>query len=117
MEVDLMPVIMPGLEILFMVLGIILTTLVSWAVKKYADKLGVEETEKMLGHINTMIDSGLALAKKKSLEELKKSSVTFYVENPKIGFVVQYVVKQAPEYMAKLKLDEDRLVALIESKL
>lgn len=118
MEVDLMPIIIPGLEIVFMLLGIVLTAVASWAVKKYADKLGIQETEAMLLHIDTLISSGLALAKKKSLEELKESHLSkINIDNPKIAFVVGYVVKQAPEYMAKLNIDEDRLVDLIESKL
>ncbi len=118
MEIDLMPIIVPGLEIVFMVLGIVLTALASWAVKKYADKLGIDETETMLGHIDTMIDRGLALMKKKTIDELKGSSMSVTtIDNPRIAFVVGYVVNQAPEYMAKLKINEDRLIALIESKL
>ena len=118
MEIDLMPIIAPGLEIAFMVLGIVLTALASWAVKKYADKLGIEQTETMLLNINQMIENGLRLAKKKSLSELKESSMSVTtIDNPKVAFVVGYVVNQAPEYIEKLNLTEDRLADLIESKL
>ncbi len=117
MEVELLPILEPGLELVFMVLGIILTALASWAIKKFADKLGVEETEKMYKYIVALIDQGLNLAKKKSIEELRDSNITIKIDNPKIAFVAEYVVKNAPKYLARLEIDEDKLVDLIESKL
>lgn len=118
MEIDLMPVLEPIVGLIFTLLGIVLLALATWAVKKFSDKLGAEETEKLLAYIETMIDKGVIVAKKRSLQELRDSSwADANIKEAQLAFVVQYVVDQAPVYMSKLKLDEDKLQSLIESKL
>jgi len=118
MEVDLLPIIEPTLEIVFMLLGILLAALAGWAVKKFSDKLGAEETEKLLAYVENMIDKGVVVARKKSLQELQERGFTdAKIKEAQIAFVVQYVVNQAPIYMSKLNLDEDKIKQLIESKI
>lgn len=118
MDIDLMPILEPAVQMLFVVLGIVLTALASWAIKKFSDKLEAEETEMLLSYVESMIDKGMVIAKKKTLEDLRKSSWSdASIKEGQLAFVVQYVVNQAPVYMTKLKLDEDKLTALIESKL
>lgn len=118
MEIDLLPILEPIVGIVFTVLSIVLVALASWAVKKFSDKLGAEETEKLIAYIEDMIGKGVVVAKKKTLEELRESSFAdANIKEAQLAFVAQYVVNQAPVYMTKLKLDEDKLKHLIESKL
>jgi len=117
MEVDLVPLIVSTLDIIFLVLGIVLVAIVGWAAKKFADKTGIEQNDLMLSHIENMIANGLALMKKKTLQELLDADITVKIDNPKIAFVANYVISQAPTYLSKLKIDEVKLAALIESKI
>ena len=117
MEIDLMPLLGPLGEYLIMALGAVLTALLGWTAKKVADKAGVEEDSAMMAAVDDLIAKGIASARKRATQELRDANISVEVKDPRIAYVVEFVVEQAPTYVKKLKLDEQKLVKLIESKL
>lgn len=116
--VEFLPLINEMTSMLFQILSVVLMVVLSWATVKFGGKFGVDKESVMFSTVENLIQKAMVVAEarlKESLSDDQWHKVEF--KNAMIAEAARMVSSQAPVYLAKLKIDEDKLFDLIESKI
>jgi len=112
--VDLSPLLLQLLS----VVGVAVLAIAGWAVKKVADKFGLENDAKIREYLLSAVERGVEFGKHKAEEKLGDANwAKIDVKNELVASAAGYVLKKVPDALKKFKLTEDDVKDLILSKL
>ena len=116
--VEFLPLINEITSLLFQVLTVVLMVVLSWATVKFGGKFGVDKESIMFSTVDKLIQRAMIVAEARLKEEFEEKDWTkIEFKNAMIAEAATIVSNQAPVYLSKLKLDEDKLTDLIESRI
>lgn len=109
--IDLSPIF----EVVVQLLGVALLTLGTWAVKRFADKLGLEKESKIRYLVDEVVYNAVNFGLQKLAEQGEK--FTPETERKVVADAANYVIRSAPEALGFFGIDEERIRQIIESRL
>lgn len=113
MELDLSPL----LTVLVEVLAGALLTVGTWAAKRLADKLKMDEDSQARTYLQDAIVRGIEYGAEQSKKYGNKNFSDFKVRNGVTYEAVSYLLDHVPDVMKRFGIDEDRAASMIEARL
>lgn len=111
MEITFLPIIEAAIGLL----AVALLTIGTWAIKKLGDKLNFEGSEQLEAALMGFLIEAIEYGEQKLYEQGKRYNIQ--TENELVANAVNFVIKQAPQILAILGIDEEGIEQRIRAYL
>lgn len=108
----------PFLTVLIQIFAAVLLAVGSWAVKKFADRLGLDQDDRMRVYLQDALANAVKYGKQQATTKIAQSGVSkVEIDNQIAADAARYVIESTPDAVKKLKLTEDNIKKLVLARL
>lgn len=107
----------PLLSVLVQFLAAILMVLLSWAAAKLAQKLGLEQDEKVRQLLDEVIRKGIAYGATQLEAKAGGAVRSVDLRSDLVAMAAEYVARGVPDALARFKVTPDRLADMVRARL